>query len=134
MSKYNVSEILEAIKNKEVSAVEKSPYAEGDVVCIFDGISQTKSGVTKTILKGRLAVVVDDSKKAGKIRVILLDSKGNPQSSIVRVGVDEVVKYEEPEVEGSEEESNDAESTEEESVNAESTEDQSTEEEGTEEA
>ena len=101
----NIKEILEATKNKEVSAVEKSPYVEGDVVCIFDGIQQTKSGVTKTILKGRLAVVLGESKKAGKIQVVLLNAKGEAQGSVVRVGIDEVVKYEEPEAESTEEES-----------------------------
>ena len=106
----NIKAILENNKNKEVVAVEKSPYVEGDVVCIFDGIQQTKSGVTKTILKGRLAVVIGDSKKAGKIKVVLLNAQGNPQGSVVRVGIEEVVKYEEP---STEEESNEAEGTEE---------------------
>ena len=121
----NIKEILEATKNKEVVALEKSPYTEGDVVCIFDGISQTKSGVTKTILKGRLAVVIGDSKKAGKIQVLLLNAQGNPQGSVVRVGVDEVIKYEEP---STEEESSEAESNEDQSAEVESSEVEGTEE------
>ena len=89
----NFREIIQNNQNKEVVVLE-NPFTEGDVVCIVNGISQTKSGITKQILVGRNAVVLGDSKKAGKLQVLLLDSKGIPQNSVVRVGVDEVVLVE----------------------------------------
>jgi len=87
----NIREIMEANKTTEGGIKMENPFKEGDAVCIINGISQTKAGITKQILVGRNAVVLGDSKKAGKLQVVLLDSKGNPQTSVVRVGIDEVV-------------------------------------------
>jgi hypothetical protein len=92
----NIREMMEANKTTGGGIKMESNFKEGDVVCIVNGISQTKSGITKQILVGRNAVVLGDSKKAGKLQVLLLDSKFQPQNSTVRVGVDEVVAYEEP--------------------------------------
>jgi hypothetical protein len=104
----NVKELLKENKVESVVQVAHN-FTEGDVVCITNGIEQTKSGVTKRILVGRLAVVIGDSKKSGKLQVVLLDSKGNLQGSLVRVPVDEVTLYEEPEAESNEAESKEAE-------------------------
>jgi hypothetical protein len=90
----NIREMMEANKTTEGGIKIENNFKEGDVICIVNGISQTKSGITKQILVGRNAVVLGDSKKAGKLQVVLLDSKGNPQTSVVRVGIDEVVLVE----------------------------------------
>ena len=86
MSKLN--ERLNAIKTGEVKAEFKpSGLVEGDDVKLKGEI---KKG--KLILEGRLAVVVKDSKKVGKVQCILLDKENQLQGCVITQLADSMTK------------------------------------------